>query len=75
LVEAMMLGLPIFAFDVNYNRETTSEAAFYFRDEKQLIFLLQHLPTEINACGLKMREIASRRYTWDAISTAYAALL
>ena len=32
LVEAMHLGLPIVAFDCEFNRETTENAARYFQD-------------------------------------------
>ena len=34
LVEAMYLELPIIAYDINYNRETTSNKALYFKDSR-----------------------------------------
>lgn len=69
LVEAMHFGIPIIAYDVVYNRETTENAANYFSTAAQLI-------DQLNAplSGEKMTEIANRRYTWRHISTQYCAL-
>lgn len=76
LVEAMWLGLPVFAFDVGYNRETTGDQAYYFDSTESLESL-------INECGLAQREklastmrrIARERYKWEAISAEYMTLL
>ena len=75
LVEAMYLGLPIAAFDVNFNRETTEDRALYFRDAAEL----RQIATETGADRLRevaeaMKEIADRRYTWSRIAELYAAL-
>ena len=43
LVEAMYLGLPIIAFGVNYNRETTFNQAIYFNDSIELLEQLSRL--------------------------------
>ena len=40
LVEAMYLGLPVIAYGVNYNRETTFGRALFFNDFKELKTLL-----------------------------------
>jgi len=65
LVEAMNLNLPIIAFDVMYNRETTENEALYFDNVADLISILdllnEHLLLEL---AEKMRTIARRRYTW-----------
>ena len=73
LIEAMYLGLPIAAFDVNFNRETTEGRAFYFSDLNSLRVLIAR-PVPVDS-GRIMREIAERRYTWRRISDLYADLL
>ena len=75
LVEAMYLGLPIIAFDVNFNRETTENRALYFRDAKALRQLTHSVSeAQCRAIGTVMMEIALRRYTWKRISERYASL-
>lgn len=75
LVEAMNLGLPIIAFDVPTNHYTTEEKAFYFKDSDDLINIIKKLNSEIEQeLGIKMKEIALRRYTWRRISNEYAKL-
>ncbi len=70
LVEAMFFGCPILAFDVVYNRETTEGKAFYFKDENQLVALLEKGVSG----GSEMKEIANQRYTWKRIARQYEAL-
>lgn len=70
LVEAMFFGMPILAFDVVYNRETTEGKAAYFADDNSLVDSLRNeLPD-----GTLMQEIAQRRYTWRHISEQYCSL-
>ncbi|MEM6261486.1 MAG: DUF1972 domain-containing protein [Bacteroidota bacterium] len=72
LVEAMNLNLPILAYDVNYNRETTEGKGIYFGDAFQLFSKLQELNEPARQeLGRKMGEIAKRRYTWKVISEQY----
>ncbi len=71
LVEAMYFGKPILAFDVVYNRETTENAAYYFKDCEQLTNLYEQLDKD----GTVMRCIAERRYTWKRISEQYEEIL
>jgi glycosyltransferase involved in cell wall biosynthesis len=73
LVEAMSLGCPVAAYDVNFNRETTEGNAFYFQSAEQLRAISQKSP-EFAAMGQKMKEIAKRRYTWKRVAGLYAAL-
>jgi len=77
LVEAMNLGLPIVAFDVVYNRETTEHKAKYFSD----VLSLQQQLTELSGndsmrkeLGKDMQEIGKRRYTWKRIANLYESL-
>ena len=76
LVEAMYLGLPIAAFDCNFNRETTENKALYFKDSESLRAIVNHL-SELNLpqVAADMKEVADRRYTWKRIADCYARLL
>jgi len=71
LVEAMYLGLDIFAFDVAYNKETTEGLAHYFSDADDLMKQLE-VHRESESVGKMMQEIAKRRYRWSVIADAYA---
>lgn len=76
LVEAMYLGLPIIAYDVNFNRETTEDKALYFSSADELRILCGKLnKIELKRLAASMKEIALRRYTWDRISNCYSKLL
>lgn len=75
LVEAMFLGLPIFAYGVNYNIETTENCAFYFLNSMELQKLIKNIDDNyLKSIGEKMSEISHRRYRWDLISDKYAEL-
>lgn len=74
LVEAMYLGLPIVAYGVNYNKETTENKAVYFKDSVELHTILEDLMhLNLAAVGQHMASIAANRYRWHQISKAYAA--
>lgn len=70
LVEAMFFGKPILAFDVIYNRATTDEQAYYFKDCDDLLKLINQ--DELN--GDEMRTVAQKQYTWKKIASQYEAL-
>lgn len=74
LVEAMYLGLPIVAYDVIYNRTTTENKAFFFKDAEQLKNVVTTQEGSYNEVGTKMKEIADRRYKWEIISKKYCEL-
>jgi glycosyltransferase involved in cell wall biosynthesis len=75
LVEAMSLGLPIIAFDVVYNRETTENRAFYFKDSASLVENVRSLSAEsYRTNALAMKDVAIRRYQWDNIVRKYESL-
>lgn len=70
LVEAMFFGCPIIAYDVVYNRETTNNKAYYFKDADSIVTLLN----EVEMGGTVMKEIAREQYTWSTIAKQYEAL-
>ncbi len=75
LVEIMFYDVPVIAFDVCYNRETTENKAFYFNDRDSLILLLREFTGQkIKKPGHRLAEIAERRYKWDLISEKYYKL-
>ena len=76
LVEAMYLGLPIAAFDCNFNRETTENKALYFKDADSLReIIIKSEALNLAQVAADMKEIADRRYTWKRIAECYSKLL
>lgn len=76
LVEMMWLGLPVLAFDCEYNRYTTEGRATYFTDEADLSRKLMTIDQpSLQANGVSMREIADRRYRWSMIGSQYFEIL
>lgn len=71
LVEAMTLALPILAFNVVYNRETTENRAAYFSDTDGLRKLVED---GVRPDGKNLEEVARRRYCWNKVAEKYAAL-
>lgn len=73
LVEMMHFGVPILAFDCNFNRYSTEEKACYFKSSDDLEGLLSTdddvKVLELN--GKAMREVAVSRYTWEKIAQQY----
>lgn len=76
LVEAMCLSLPIIAYDVNYNRETTYDQGLYFNNSQDLTKLINNLATiNLSEIGAKMYSVANSKYTWQYITTQYSKLM
>lgn len=76
LVEAMHFGKPVFAFDCDFNRETTEGKAIFFKTSDELIRLVEGISrTEADAVGCSMLEIANRLYTWRAVGCSYFSVL
>lgn len=75
LVEAMTMGLPVVAFDVKYNRETTQNKAIFFKSEGELVSILEKSTTiDWGLVAETMLSIASKEYTWVKVSGSYAKL-
>lgn len=70
LVEAMFFGCPILCYDVVYNRETTKNKAYYWKN----VLELQNLLNNQNMDGNIMQQIAHEEYTWSHIASQYEAL-
>lgn len=76
LVEAMNFGVPIFAFDCEFNRATTENKALFFKNASGLEeLILQRCSFRLDDIGRSMLEIAQRRYTWDIVAREYFDLL
>ena len=76
LVEAMSLGLPVYACDIGYNRETTENSAAYFSNSVELAEMLASFDeSNLIDMGKRMARIAARRYRWDLVAGQYAELL
>lgn len=75
LVEAMQLKLPVFAYGIQYNIETTGGKAFYFNSTDELILLLKNTDkNELRLIAKNMKIIAKERYTWGFVSQKYSDL-
>jgi glycosyltransferase involved in cell wall biosynthesis len=75
LVEAMYLGLPILAYGVQYNRETTEGKALYFDDKDGLVKLLENIDEEqLQIVAHDMFAVAKENYVWEKIAKQYAEL-
>lgn len=70
LVEAMFFGCPILCFDVVYNRASTQNKAYYWKDVNELVELLQCKKLS----GDEMKVIAEKEYTWKTIISQYEML-
>ncbi len=77
LVEAMYLSIPIIAFDINYNRETTENKAYsYFKDSENLVQILNDINVEeLIESRNQVFNIAKSRYTWKIITDKYYQIL
>lgn len=76
LIEAMYLGLPVFSFDVSYNRTTTENKAVYFQTKVELISKIQKFSeSERKKLAETMKEVAHRRYQWEKVSIRFQRLI
>ncbi len=76
LVEAMYLGLPVFAYHVSYNKTTTEGKAGYFADSEELVTLIHETDMKtLQSQGQVMEQIAQKRYTWALITQKYRTLI
>jgi len=72
LVEMMHFGIPVIAFDCDFNRFSTDECAFYFDKEETLRSVLTQIDSPAaRGVGQAMLRIANSRYTWKEIGRRY----
>lgn len=78
LVEAMYVGLPIIAFDINFNRKTMHDNGLFFNDADQLknnlLYLLNNKSFR-NKLAKDARLIALENYKWKSIIKKYEGIL
>lgn len=75
LVEAMYLGLPVIAYGVNYNRETTFGRAQYFNNFEELKILLIKIHELDRASMMNdLSKLAKKNYSWKAITKEYVKM-
>lgn len=75
LVEAMCFRLPVIAYDVSFNRETTQHEALYFTDKKNLKLIVQYASQEVMELNARcMRCTALKMYNWEKIAGEYQDL-
>lgn len=71
LVEAMFCDVPVLAFDVGYNRETTGHQACYWSTPDELTTLaVDGIDSSMQSC---MGRLANEHYTWQKIVSQYEA--
>jgi len=76
LVEAMALGLPVIAYGVNYNRETTNNRALYFLNSKELLDIINNIDTDkLSVISENMKTLVEQKYTWNIISKQYSNII
>lgn len=74
LVEAMHCAVPILAFDVVYNRETTGHKALYWDSANTLAEQLLNTEESIlSTNATDMQHIARQQYCWSNIARQYEA--
>jgi glycosyltransferase involved in cell wall biosynthesis len=76
LVEAMHCHARIFAYDCNFNRATTEDAAKYFSSSDHLNQLICQIIAGVLEPQLaSLKEIATRRYLWSIVARQYFDLI
>lgn len=76
LVEAMYLGLPVFAFASGYNEYTTENKAIYFRNSKELTQLIDDLnDIDLKALAVSLKDVADKNYRWKEVARKYKEVI
>ena len=80
LLRAMGAGAPVLGYDVEFNREVTAGAAFFWRDAEQLTALFDSVAAgavdvQLSQFAAAGRDRVATVYQWDLITDAYEALI
>jgi glycosyltransferase involved in cell wall biosynthesis len=76
LVEAMFLGLPVFAYASGYNEYTTENKALYFKNKDELVSLIQgYKDLDLETIANNLKFIADRAYRWKIVANQYKELI
>lgn len=73
LVEMMHFGIPIFAFDCEFNRFTLGDSGSFFDSADAIVTLYRSKASWGD--GSRSKELATERYTWKVIADRYAGYL
>ena len=75
LVEMMYFGIPIFAYDCDYNRFSTENLAYYFDSVEALVELLLKESVNSERNCLEVTQLAQSKHVWAKVCEAYEQLL
>ena len=76
LVESMWAKLPVLAFDVTFNRYTTHNQAFYFKDSQDLADLSRSITNDsFKRCAESLFQVANEFYRWKHIQSCYESVI
>ncbi|WP_155660099.1 DUF1972 domain-containing protein [Aliivibrio fischeri] len=74
LVEMMHFGVPIIAYDCNFNRYTTHNYAKFFSDSEELIEHISMCNDSWKEFGRQLSYVAQQQYSWKRINEQYESL-
>ena len=75
LVEAMCCGFSVVSFDCVFNRETTNDSAYYFKNSAELASIISGLlVSEHKPNADEMFKLGQEHYTWEIIRQKYKDL-
>jgi glycosyltransferase involved in cell wall biosynthesis len=75
LVEAMILKLPIIAFDCSFNRATTNNNSMFFENSLDLTNKLKNINSiKLKEISEQMYNYAYQNYRWELIASKYQDL-
>jgi glycosyltransferase involved in cell wall biosynthesis len=76
LVEAMAMNIPIFSFNVKFNKFTLNNLGWYYNNEEDLISLINNI-NELDLIGEsnKIFKYYQDNYTWEKITNQYYTLI
>lgn len=77
LLEQMLFGKPVLAYDVPFHREVLGGGGIYFRDEENLaqcIDMLEKGKVDLRAIAECQAERVEEEYNWDKVAEEYSSL-